>query len=87
MDDQTPKTSLQSDLDELLAEVTKDEQAFNIKSKVLVAKADQLSDELEKTDFSDLDDVEKKAMEDLRAATAEEVTSLELEEEKDSSEE
>jgi hypothetical protein len=80
MDDQAQKTNLQNELDELLADVTKDRQEFSIKSKVLVAKANRLADELEKADFSDLDAVEKKAMEDLTAAAAEEVTSLELEE-------
>jgi hypothetical protein len=87
MDDQTSKTNLQSELDELLAEITKDHQAFSIKSKVLVAKADKLADELEKTEFSDLEDAEKKVMKDLNAAAAEEVASLELEEEEESKEE
>jgi hypothetical protein len=87
MDNQTPKTNLQSELDEFLAEITKDHQAFSIKSKVLVAKADKLADELEKTDFSDLEDAEKKVMKDLNAVTAEEVASLELEEEEESREE
>jgi hypothetical protein len=84
MDDQTPTTNLQSELDDLLTQITKDHQSFSIKSKVLVAKADKLADELEKTDFSDLEVVEKKAMKDLNAVTAEEMTSLAMEEEEDS---
>ena len=65
----------------------KDHQEFSIKSKVLVARADKLADELEKTDFSDLVAAEDAAMKDLKAAVAEEVTSLEMEEEGDSEEE
>ncbi|MGB7957463.1 MAG: hypothetical protein WCF77_01280 [Minisyncoccia bacterium] len=87
MDDQAQKKSLQDELDELLTDVTKDQQEFSIKSKVLVAKADKLADELEKTDFSDLVAAEEAAMKDLKAAVAEEVTSLELEDEGDSEEE
>jgi hypothetical protein len=87
MDDQTQKTNLQSELDELLAEIKEDRQAFGIKSKVLVAKADTLAAELEKTDLSGFDGAEKKAMKDLNAATAEEMTSLELAEEEDATEE
>jgi hypothetical protein len=87
MDDQTQKTDLQKELDELLLELKKDHQAFGIKSKVLVAKADRLADELEKTDFSDLDRAEKKAMKDLGNITAEEIVSLELVDEANSREE
>ena len=86
MDDQTPKTNLQSELDELLTEITKDHKEFSANSKNLVQKADKLADELEKTDFSDIDDLEKKAMKDLNAAVAEEVTSLEEEESEDDEE-
>ena len=78
---------LQSELDELLAEITKDRQSFGVQSKVLVARADALADELEKTDFSDLEDAEKKAVQDLNAATAEEITSLDVEEEEAAKEE
>jgi hypothetical protein len=87
MDDQTPKTSLQVELDDLLAQLKKDRQASGIKSKVLVARADRLADELEKADFSDLDGAEKKAMKDLSNIVAEEVTSLEIEEGEDAAEE
>ncbi len=87
MDDQTKNTDLQDELDELLAKITKAQQEFSIKSKVLVARADKLNDELEKVDFSDLVDAEKKAMKDLDTAIAEEVTSLEMEEKDDAEEE
>jgi hypothetical protein len=87
MDDQTPKTDLQKELDQLLADIKKDRRESDIKAKVLIARADRLTSDLEKTDFSDLIVEENKAMKDLHAAVAEEVSSLELEEEKDPSEE
>lgn len=87
MDDQTQKTNLQSELDDLLAEIAKDRRSFGVKSKVLVAKADTLTGELEKTDFSDLAAAEKQAMKNLEGVTAEEMASLELEKEENSKEE
>jgi len=81
MDDQKQKQDISSELGKIFADLKKNRQASNIQAKVLITKANQLADELEKTDFSDLDDAEKKAMKDLNTATAEEITSLELEEE------
>ncbi len=86
MDDKTQKTDIQKELDQLLADVKKDRRESGIRGKILIARANQLVDELDKEDFSGFDAEEKKAMKDLRAAVAEEVSSLELEE-KDSQEE
>jgi hypothetical protein len=83
MDDQTQKSDLQRELDELLAEMKKSRHDLEVKSRVLLANADRLTETLDRTDFSDLADVERKAGEDLAAAAAEEIASLELEEEKD----
>jgi hypothetical protein len=87
MDDQTQNTNFQSEIDELIAKLKKDRQKLSVTSKVHIAKANQLADELEKVNLSDLEDAEKKAMKDLSAVVAEEVASLEMEEAEDSKEE
>lgn len=77
MADQNQTRDIQAELEQLLAELKKDRQAFGVKSKVLVAQANRLADELEKANLSEMDESERKAATDLRAAVAEEVSSLE----------
>ena len=80
MDDPTQKKSLGDELDELLADTKRERQESSVRGKVLIAKADQLASELEKTNFSDLRDAEKNDVKDLNVAAAEEIASLEEEE-------
>jgi hypothetical protein len=80
MDDTKQGADLGTELEALLAEIKKERRSADISGKVLIEKADRLAAELEKTDFSDLDDAEKKAMQDLNTAIAEEIVSLKEEE-------
>lgn len=76
MDDQPQKTNLQTELDQLLADLKKESQTFKSSSRVLIAKANQLADDLDRTDLADIDAAERTAMKDLNAAVAEEMNSL-----------
>ena len=80
MDTPSLNNPLQKELSELLVEMKKHRHEAEVKSKILIAQADQLINELEKTNFSELDKEEKRIVKDLRDAVAEEVASLELEE-------
>jgi hypothetical protein len=77
------QTELDREIDELLAEIKKDRKASAVSGAVLRERADRLLRELDKEDLSDLHADERKFAKDLRDAVAEEVASLEADEDAD----